>query len=121
MTIKYDLLTGGATLEVYLGTDDDLVSANSAFVWRGSEAQAAAKLTTESSWSVWERLPIDGSHPLGAARQGKYLGDIRRKDGFAHIWEAYPATSAGQPSGISSPYGAGSIGSAITELVRLKV
>lgn len=105
-------------LEEFLGRDDSLVKAGSFVLTSGTE-QAVAKWS-DGYWDVWARVPSDLSDPLGVAKLGKHLGKARTKHGFPNYWEAFPSADGG--AGIStkpSPYGGGSLGGAVTELLRL--
>ncbi|QDE33525.1 hypothetical protein FIV50_01120 [Microbacterium foliorum] len=106
-------------LELFTGRDEKLLEQGS-FVLESGGSQAVAKLA-DGYWDVWLRIPNDSSEPLGVARPGKRIGEVHMKEGFPHIWEAYQWADDG--SGVAtvpSPYGSGSIGAAVLELLRLR-
>ena len=104
--------------EESIGNDENLISATS-FVLAVGSKQAVAKWS-DGFWDVWARIPSDLEHPLGPANVGKYLGMVRPKEAFPAYWESYPSINSGADVATkSSPYGGGSLGGAVTELLRL--
>lgn len=105
--------------DLFSGTDQQLIDHGSFVLQRGG-SQVVAKLDGDW-WLVWSRVPVDTEQPLGSASVGPVLGQVRRRDGYPHIWQAHQRIDggAGEISETPSPYGEGSIGSATEELLRL--
>lgn len=101
----------------FLGNDDELLEGGSFIVVSGS-AQAVVECS-EGYCDAWARVPVDRDAPLGSAKMGNYLGQVRSKEDFPRIWEAYSRPN-GRPdvAAVPSPYGAGDLGGAVVELIR---
>lgn len=115
----YIYVDRSGTMVPFHGTDEQLAVIGSFVLQRGNQ-QAVAKRMADSTWRAWERLPTDSPSPLGQAKVGTLLGEARRMEGFPHIWEAHQKSDGSLDAiGKPSPYGAGSLTSAVEELLRL--